>query len=69
MNRAELAWRSEGGAAGPNCAFVILDKPHDDLSSELRVLGKSAILPTGKPLPGSNPKSSVTRDEQPINSV
>jgi len=46
---------------------MILQERNNFVSSEFRILTQLAVLPTGKPFAGGNPKSPVPRREQASN--
>jgi hypothetical protein len=53
--------------AYPDSSIPILNQRINPLRMYIRIASQFAVLPTGQPLVCANPKSSVTRDEQPSN--
>src|SRR5215813_3733482 len=66
LNCTEL---SEGRRrpAGPDGSFMVLNNRENVESGKLRVMGQLAVFPTGKTVPGANPKRPVAPRKQAEN--
>lgn len=56
--------RTKPGAAGPDCALVVLNHGMNPLAGELGIDREYLVVQTGEPVAGADPDRSIARCNQ-----